>query len=88
MIQRNETPEEKSAREEAERIKAEQEAEAARIQAEQEAALKAKYAEKQKRIDQLKSWCRITYDSFDKINWLEPNAFKDTNNQNTIEVYI
>ena len=88
MIQRNETPEEKSAREEAERIQAEQEAEAARIQAEQEAALKAKYAEKQKRIDQLKSWCRITYDSFDKINWLEPNAFKDTNNQNTIEVYI
>ena len=53
-----------------------------------EAEKKALYAEKQKRIDQLKAKCRITYDQFNKINWIESKTFKDTNNQNAIEIYI
>lgn len=65
--------EEKAAQEEAERLEAEQ---------------KAIYAEKQARIDKLKSQCRITYDEFKKITWLEPNVFKNSNNQNAVEIYI
>ena len=87
-ITRNETPEEKVAREEQERIQAEKEAEEKRIKEEKEAELKKQYAEKQKRIDQLKSWCRINYDEFNKITWLQPNAVKNTNNQNAIMLYI
>lgn len=64
---------EKTAKEEQERLEAEK---------------KALYAEKQKRIDQLKAKCRITYDQFNKINWIESKTFKDTNNQNAIEIYI
>ena len=65
--------EEKAAQEEAEKLEAEQ---------------KAIYSEKQSRIDKLKSQCRISYDEFEKITWLEPKTFKNTNNQNAIEIYI
>lgn len=77
IVTRNENEKEKADREEREKIAAEE-------QAKKDAELK----EKQKRIDQLKSWCRSKRDDFNKLTFYEPNAFKDSNNTNAIDLYL
>lgn len=85
IIKRELTEEEKQAQLQAEeKAKAEKEEEEKRRQQEKIQA----FAEKQQKIDLLKSRCRITYDEFNGITRLEPNAIKNTNNQNAIMLYI